>query len=194
MAPLSAEHAWSELMEGNRRFVRNTPQSRNLAAERVAVARQQHPRAVVLTCADSRLVPEIIFDQKLGDLFVIRGAGNTADALALGSMEFAVEVLAVKLIVVLGHKRCGAVALAASGAKSGSANVKAITRRIRPAVEQANGDGDDRLRSAERLNVAMAARDVLERSPMLHERSRQGSVTVIEAYYDLDSGEVERLR
>ncbi len=189
----TADEAWAELMEGNRRFVENRPQARDLAAERAAVALEQHPKAVVLACADSRVAPEIAFDQKLGDLFTIRAAGNSADALVLGSIEYAAERLGVPLLVVLGHKRCGAIEAAASGEKFESANLKTVVRRVRPACEQASGFGEDRLRAAERANVALAAREVVDRSPLLHALVHQGKFGIAEAYYDLDTGAVERL-
>ena len=100
------ERVWADLIEGNRRFIENRPQPRDFTAERATVATRQTPKAVVLACADSRVAPEIVFDQTLGDLFVVRGAGNTADACDLCSIEFAVKELGVPLLVVIGHTHC----------------------------------------------------------------------------------------
>ncbi len=190
----NAEDIWSNLLDGNRRFRTGAPQPRDLVRERQAVASEQHPKAIVLACGDSRVVPEIIFDQKLGDLFVLRSAGNTADPLTLGSIEFAVQELGVGVFIVLGHTHCGGIAVASRGGKVDSANLKAVAKRLRAAIEQAAGDGEQRLRTAERLNVTNAARDALDRSPLLYDRARRQQLLVIEAYYDLESGEVTRLK
>jgi carbonic anhydrase len=191
--PPNAEQIWAELEEGNRRFVTNRPQPRDLVHERAAVSVRQYPKAIVLACADSRVAPEIIFDQKLGDLFVVRGAGNTADAMDLGSIEFAVEELRVSLLMVMGHTHCGGIAVASAGGKFESANLKAIVRKLRPACELAKGVGEQYLRNAERINIGLAARDALDRSPMLHNFVQRGRLTVVQAYYDLVSGQVTRL-
>ncbi len=192
-AAFSCEQRWADLMEGNRRFISNRPQQRDLAAERAASAARQSPKAVVLACADSRVAPEFIFDQKVGDLFVVRGAGNTADACDLGSIEFAVKELGVPLLVVVGHTHCAGIAAASRTAKFESANLKAMVRRLRPACELARGEGEEFLRNAERINVALSARSVLDCSLMLHECVSRGSLAVVQAYYDLATGEVTRL-
>jgi carbonic anhydrase len=189
----AADDIWADLLEGNRRFRTGAPQARDLVSERAAVAAEQHPKAVVLCCGDSRVAPEIIFDQKLGDLFVLRSAGNTADPLTLGSIEFAVQELETGVLVVLGHSHCGGIDVASRGGKFNSVNLKAVAKKLRAAVEQATGAGEERLRCAERLNVSNAARDALDRSLLLHEHTRQGKLAVIQAYYDLDNGEVTRL-
>jgi len=189
---LNTEEIWSELLEGNRRFCAGTPQARDLVREREAVATSQHPKAMVLACADSRVAPEIIFDQRLGDLFVVRVAGNVADKLAIGSLEYAAEHLSVPLLVVLGHQRCGGVKAAFSGGKTESPNLKAIIKAVRSSATNTN-DGEDALREAERQNARHVAENIIDRSELLRRLVEQQQIRVIPAWYSLDSGAVERI-
>jgi carbonic anhydrase len=188
-----AERIWTELMEGNARFVSGKLRARDVVAERTAIARKPQPKAVVLCCADPRVDPDIIFDTSLGGLFVLRVAGNTADKKNLGSLEFAITDMNVPLAIVLGHMYCGAVKLACSGEKVDSPYLKAVIERLRPAVEQAHGDGDERLRYVERENARRVAHEVIEHEAALHERIRSRRLKVIPAYYNVETGEVERL-
>jgi carbonic anhydrase len=195
-APLSdALPVWGELVEGNRRFVAGTPQARDLVRERQAAATARHPRAMVLACSDSRVAPDIIFDQRLGDLFVVRVAGNTADAVAIGSIEYAAEHLGASLLVVLGHQECAAVRIACSGEKLPSPHLKAVIKAVRysfPADQPAATSAEE-LRRAEKQNVRYVARTLPERSELLHRRVAEGHLCVVPAHYMLDSGVVERL-
>lgn len=191
--PATPERIWAELIAGNERFRTGKPQARDLVAERHLLVQSQHPKAIVLACSDSRVAPEIIFDQGLGDLFVVRAAGNTADALGIGSIEYAAAEVGANVLVVLGHMNCGAVKVACSTAKVTSANLKAVLRPIRAASEKPGLAGDDLLRATETDNARLSARDILDRSPLLHDLARQGKLTVIAAYYRLDTGEVQRL-
>ena len=156
-APSAAE-VWDSLMAGNRRFVAGKPQARDLASLRHKLASGQSPKAIILSCSDSRVGPELIFDQSLGDLFVVRTAGNVADAVALGSIEYAVDHLHSTVLVVLGHQKCGAVNAACSGEKMPSPNLDAIVEKIRPAVNQAKtyAKPDDLVESAIKENVHRA--------------------------------------
>jgi carbonic anhydrase len=137
----------------------------------------------------------LVFDQNLGDLFVVRAAGNIADAIELGSIEYAVEHLGSTLLVVLGHQKCGAVTAACSEEKMPTANLQAIVDQIEPAVAQARNyaKGDALLDAAIRENVHQSARDVLANSEVLRHAHEAGKLFVIEAYYQLDTGEVLRL-
>jgi carbonic anhydrase len=198
LLPSDAVRIWAGLMEGNRRFIAGAPQARDLVRERQSLALAQHPKAVVLACSDSRVAPEIIFDQPLGEMFVIRVAGNTVDALALGSLEYAAEQLNTPLLIVLGHLGCGAVKAACSDEKAASPNLKVLVRTVRKSfAAPVGGDGDmpheERLRRAEKENARFVSRELLDRSALLHRRVQQGELAVIAAYYRLDSGEVERL-
>lgn len=149
---------------------------------------------VVLACSDSRVAPEMIFDQPLGKLFVVRTAGNVADKVAIGSMEYAVEQFDTPLLVVVGHQRCGGVKAACSGEKVSSPNLKALVKAMRSAWTAGSGfPSEDSLREAEQQNARSAARALFERSEVLHSRVQKKELTIVSAYYRLDSGTVERL-
>jgi carbonic anhydrase len=190
-----AEKVWSELMEGNRRFAMDQVLHREVSHRRQELAQGQHPRVVVLGCADSRVSPEIVFDQSLGDLFVVRTAGNVADPVALGSIEYAVEHLHAPLLIILGHEKCGAVAAAGSGAKMASANLTAIVQKITPALTPMKGllSENEMAIMGIRANVRKSAKDVLDQSPILRKEVESGKLTLIKAVYQLESGEVMRL-
>jgi carbonic anhydrase len=186
---------WADLMEGNQRFVSGHTRNRDVVQLRHTLAQSQHPRVIVLACSDSRVTPELLFDQSLGDLFVVRTAGNIADAIALGSMEYAFEHLGSALLVVMGHEKCGAVTAACSGERMPTANLQAIVDKIWPAVAQAKtyAKPDGLLDSAIRENVHQSAKDVLAHSEVLRHAHEEGKLSVIEAIYKLDNGEVVRL-
>jgi carbonic anhydrase len=191
----SADEVWNSLMAGNRRFVAGQPEARDFARLRHELASGQSPKAIILACSDSRVGPELIFDQSLGDVFVVRTAGNVADAVALGSIEYAVAHLHSPLLVVLGHQKCGAVQAACSGEKMPSPNLDAIVEKIRPAVNQAKsyGKSDDLIESAIKENVHQSASDLLTNSEIIRSAVKSGKLTLIEAEYELDAGRVVRL-
>lgn len=193
--PPGAAEIWNELMEGNKRFQAGKPATRELVERRAELADGQHPQVIVLACSDSRVCPSLIFDKNLGDLFVIRTAGNLADRIALGSIEYAAEYLQSSVLVVLGHENCGAVAAAASGGKLPSSKLKSIVARIRPALDSVKGqaEGDELLRLAEQSNVHRSAFDILCNSPLLQQKVTEGKLTVIKAVYQLTTGQVVRL-
>jgi len=195
MPPASPEKIWAELMEGNERFVAGKPARHDVVGLRGTLAKGQHPQVIVLGCSDSRVAPELLFDQTLGDLFVVRSAGNLADAVGLGSIEYAVEHLGSTVVVVLGHQKCGAVTAACSQQKMPTPNLQAIVDKINPAV-LAVGDsekGDARIEAAIRQNVHHGARELLVNSEILRHAADEGRLTVIEAEYSLDTGRVTRL-
>jgi carbonic anhydrase len=195
MLPAGAGKIWTDLVEGNKRFREGKPAARELVERRAELANAQHPQVIVLACSDSRVSPSLIFDKDLGDLFVIRTAGNVADAVALGSIEFAAEYLQSEVLVVLGHQGCGAVAAAASGANVPSSNLESIVAMVRPAIESVQGqaEGDDLLRLAEQANVRHSASDLLRNSPLLRRKVTDGKLTLIKALYQLTTGQVVRL-
>ncbi|MBK6942303.1 MAG: hypothetical protein IPH13_19170 [Planctomycetes bacterium] len=186
---------WSELLAGNQRFVAGTPATRELVASRTELAKGQHPTTIVLACADSRVAPELVFDQSLGDLFVVRTAGNIADEVALGSIEYAIEHLGARVLVVLGHEHCGAVKAAASGATMPTPNLQAIVDRIAPALDDVRpfAVADQLAELGVAANVHRSAGDLIVNSPIVHEAIEHGSITLIRAVYRLESGEVVRL-
>ena len=194
-APQSADQIWNSLEEGNKRFVDGKGAARNIVSQRHSLEKSQHPLVAVLSCSDSRVPPEIIFDQGLGDLFVVRVAGNSADPIGMGSLEYAVEHLGTVVIVVLGHQSCGAVTAACSGEKM-PANLDAVVEPIAPSCRVAKGrhSSDDLIVFAIKDHVHAAAEELLSRSEVLKNAHDGGKLTIIEAYYSLDSGAVTRLR
>jgi carbonic anhydrase len=191
----SPDAIWANLMAGNQRFVAGKTRPVTVVSLRHTLASGQQPHTIVLSCSDSRVSPELIFDQSLGDLFVVRAAGNVAGPVGLGSIEYAVDHLHSTLLVVLGHQKCGAVEAACSGDKMPSSNLDAIVDKINPAVTQAKtyAKPDDLLESAIKENVHQSAKDVLANSEILRDAVKAGKLTVIEAEYQLDSGAVVRL-
>ena len=185
---VSPDAAVTKLTEGNNRFANsNMSAAKPIAERRAATAQAQHPFAIIVGCADSRTSPEIIFDQTIGDLFVVRTAGNLVDDYALGSIEYAVEHLGSRLIVVLGHARCGAVKAALENATA-PGHVNAIVRNIQPAVQAAKSKPGDTLANAVHENTRQVA-DKIRKNAQLGELAPQ--VKVVTAYYDLDTGKVE---
>jgi carbonic anhydrase len=194
-AQSSAQEIWTELMQGNERFVSGKSKHWDLVTLRDSLATSQHPKAIVLACSDSRVAPELIFDQNLGDLFVVRSAGNIADAIGVGSIEYAAEHLGSTVLIVMGHTKCGAVTAACSGEKMPTANLQAIVDKIDPAVQKskASAGGDALVEAAIKENVHQSAKDLLASSPVLRHFVDEGKLTVFEAEYQLDSGKVVQL-
>ena len=187
--------ALARLKAGNGRFVGNKLQHpHQTAARRTELAMGQHPFAIILGCADSRTSPEVVFDQGLGDVFVVRVAGNVLNDEALGSIEYAVEHLGAHLIVVLGHERCGAVkaakeAIAAKAKAPG--HIQSLVEAIRPAVKATAGADAETTAKTHVLNVVHSLQ---HSTPILHEMVESGAVAVVGAHYDLDIGAVEFLK
>jgi carbonic anhydrase len=182
------DEAFSRLKTGNQRFANSKVSAgKPVAARRAETAQGQHPFAIVVACADSRTAPEIVFDQDIGDLFVIRTAGNLVDDYALGSIEYAVEHLGTRLIVVLGHERCGAVTAALDGG-SAPGHINSLVRAIQPAVAASKGKEGDALTNAIHENDAEVATKIRKQAE-LGELASQ--VRVVEGYYNLDTGKVE---
>jgi carbonic anhydrase len=191
----AAEEVWEKLLEGNRRFADGKPLVRDLVGRRRAVLAGQHPQIVVLGCSDSRVSPSLVFDQGLGDVFEVRTAGNVADALALGSIEYALVHLPIRIVVILGHEKCGAVAAAASGEKMPTTNLQAVVDKIAPAIAKVKGDPKTQefLRRAEEANVLQCAVDFLANSPIVLRETAASNVEIIKAVYSLTTGQVRRL-
>lgn len=150
-------------------------------------------------CADSRTSPELVFDQGIGDLFVVRLAGNIVDTSALGSIEYAVAKLGARLIVVLGHEKCGAVeaalhAVKSPGASKGSKNIDAIVKAIKPAASSVIGKPGDETDNAVRANVQRIVTRLKTASPLLSPLFKSGELSVVGARYDLDEGKVEQVQ
>jgi carbonic anhydrase len=193
-AVTSADEAIQRLKEGNLRYVGNkTVDPNQTEARRVELAGGQHPFATILGCVDSRVPPELVFDRGLGDLFVIRTAGQVVDKAVLGSIEFGAAELGIPLIVVLGHEKCGAVkatieTLAANGEAEGS--IAYLVEGITPAVEKAKGQAGDELDNVVRANVGLVV-EALNKSTILSEAVSAGKLKIVGGRYDLDTGAVE---
>src|SRR5579885_136434 len=164
---LSGDQALQKLVQGNKQYKRVAFLHPNQSlARRKAVAKGQSPFAIILSCSDSRVPPEIIFDQGLGDLFVVRVAGNVLNDNALGSIEYAAEHFNVPLVMVLGHQRCGAVDAAVKGGEA-PGHIGSLVEAIRPAVEKTKGKSGDPVGNAVRANVEMVVDQLKDSKPIL---------------------------
>jgi carbonic anhydrase len=201
---ISPRNALERLREGNRRFVSGIRSQDTLASStrRSALAAGQEPFAVILGCSDSRVPAEIVFDQGLGHLFVIRVAGNIAAPSQVGSVELAVESLGTRLVVVLGHSQCGAVLATLKELRqptgSPSSNLRSITDRIQPSVQEllaAEGRHDENalVDRAVLANVRLTARQLRETSGVLERLAQSGELLVVGAHYSTETGIVEFL-
>lgn len=181
------------IMEGNRRFVAGKASHPNQSPKRRAeVLAGQYPLAAVLACADSRMPPEVIFDQGIGDLFVIRNAGNIVDDVVLGSIEFAVEYLNVPLVMVLGHTDCGAVSAAVQGGIA-PGHIGSIVDIIQPAVDSVRHKAGDVVLKATLANVQRMVDRISTASPLNSKALSEKRLVVAGALYHLDTGEVKLL-
>ncbi len=190
---VSGSEAQKKLIEGNKRYVDAMLTHPGQTTERRSeVAEGQHPFAVIVSCSDSRVPPEIIFDQGLGDLFVIRLAGNVVNYEALASIEYAVEHLGVKYIMVLGHERCGAVSAALQGGEF-HGHIGSLVDAIQPALDIAKDQTGDPVDNAVRANINLVVKQLQTSAPILAELAGKGELTITGARYDLDDGLVEIL-
>ena len=203
---MTADAALQGLMAGNKRYVADQPTNslRSNAASRKAVANSQKPYAVILTCSDSRMPPELIFDQGLGEIFVIRTAGNVTDPVVVGSIEYAAEHLGTPLIMVLGHERCGAVGatVASHGKTSGSKNLDAITKVVAASTPAATKDckicedddncattkTDEFIECVVDANAKRIAANLTRQSLVLSHLEHEKKIKIVAAKYDLDTG------
>lgn len=198
---VSPDEAWRMLSAGNERFARNLVLRPHADAEhRRELANGQAPWAAVVTCSDSRLAPEILFDQGLGDLFVVRDAGNSAKhATEVGSLEYAVEHLGTRLIVILGHSKCGAVTAAVKGVpKDDHSSIDELAAELKPAADEARDkvgglSGAPLVEAAIERNVLMQMKQLLQASPVIAEMVEEGKVKVVGGIYDLENSRVNWL-
>ena len=192
---ITSELALQHLMEGNLRYAEgNASQPHQSLERRAELISGQQPFAVILGCSDSRIPPELIFDQGLGDVFVIRTAGEVVDNASLASIEYAVDHLGVPLVMVLGHDSCGAVTAAVQGGEA-EGHLGSLMDFIRPAVEQAReaGEGSDLLNGSIDNNVFNIVEALKSSQPVLSEKVDAGELMILGARYRLDSGLVEIL-
>lgn len=195
-ANLTPIQAFQFLKEGNERFINNLKLNRNLLNQVNDTRDGQWPFAVVLSCIDSRTSAELIFDQGLGDVFSVRIAGNVVNADILGSMEYACKVAGSKLIMVVGHSKCGAVVSACKHVKLG--NITELLSKIRPAVEEVAEkrkpnapDESEHVEAVAHQNIQNSLEQILERSSILKEMYQNKEIGLVGAYYDVETGVVE---
>lgn len=192
---LPAHLALSRLLSGNERFVSGKLRKKDYQRERPTLAQGQQPYAIILACADSRVAPEVVFDESLGRLFTVRVAGNVADPAVLGSIEYAVEHLHVKLLMVMGHDSCGAVK-ATMGGGDLPPNIKSLVTRIKPAVDKVWTQGIEeksRLDAAIRENVHYQIQSSLYESAIISEAVHKKELLIVGGVYHLNTGKVEIL-
>lgn len=190
----TADEALKELKQGNERFVKGKAARHNQTLKRVKeVVAGQKPEAVILGCADSRVPPEVIFDEGIGDLFVVRVAGNISEPATTGSIEYAAEHLGVPLVVVLGHKKCGAVKATAEAHGPAEGNIGEIVKELQPALAaaKANPGKHGLVDDAVYANADLVAKQLLTESPVLTHLVQAGKVKIVSAVYDLETGKVE---
>jgi len=195
-AAITPSMALELLKEGNKRFVNNLKVNRNLLQQANETSDGQHPFAVILSCIDSRTSAELIFDQGLGDVFSVRIAGNIINEDILGSMEFACKVAGSKIIVVLGHTKCGAIKGACDHVEMG--NLTALLTKIRPAVDEETTTTANRssgnpefVEKVASINVRRTVKAIMERSPILKEMIESGSIGIVGGGHDITNGVVE---
>lgn len=196
-ATMTPDKALQYLKEGNQRFQNNLKANRNLLEQVNDTSEGQFPFATILSCIDSRVSAELVFDQGLGDIFSVRIAGNFINEDILGSMEFACKLAGTKLLVVLGHTSCGAIKGACDHARMG--NLTALINKIEPAVDAVKEPMDNSLRNSSNLefvnevaakNVHMAIENVRKDSPILAEMEKNKEIFIVGAMYDISTGEV----
>ncbi|MFZ6016958.1 MAG: carbonic anhydrase [Nitrospirota bacterium] len=189
------EESLNKLMDGNKRFVSGNLAQKDLSdAKRKELAKGQKPFAIVVTCSDSRVAPELLFDQGLGEIFVIRVAGNSVDPIAIGSIEYAAEHLHAPLLIVLGHEKCGAVAATLEAKGKPEGNIGAIIKKIMPAVNVAKKKGgtkDEILETAIKENVKNTVREIVKNSKIINHLVHNGELKVVAGEYSLTTGNVE---
>jgi carbonic anhydrase len=192
---ITPEIAFTLLKEGNTRFTNNLKANRNLLQQANETSDGQHPFAIVLSCIDSRTSAEIIFDQGLGDIFSVRIAGNIINEDILGSMEFACKVAGAKIIVVLGHSKCGAIKGACDHVEMG--NLTTLLSKILPAIddedtvsENRNSSNESFVEKVTAINVKKTMNGIVERSPILKEMLEKNEIKIVGGMHDLMSGKV----
>lgn len=187
---ITPDSVLAELKTGNKHHARHQYQHPHETIKRQReLIGEQHPHAQILSCADSRVPPEIIFDQGLGDLFVVRVAGNVVTDTELGSLEYGAEHLHVPLLVVLGHQSCGAVTAAVKGGEA-AGHIAALISLIKPAVDKSRGMPGDPVANAVRTNVEMVVQQLRASTPILSELVAHGKLKIVGGVYSLETGEV----
>lgn len=185
----TSDDALNELKNGNKRFTDGKLENTDYKEQVESTKDDQHPHSVILSCLDSRIPPEVIFDQGIGNIFVARVAGNIEDPNILGSLEFATKLKGSKLIVVLGHNKCGAVSGAVDNAELG--NLTQLVNQIKPSISGDKSNRDKLIDETSRNNVKHTIENILKDSDVISGLVKEGKVKIVGAYYDLSTGKVE---
>ena len=198
-AGVGADEALQKLLDGNKRYVESKMTASSDSAAREKLAQGQQPYAIILSCSDSRVPPEIIFDKGLGEIFVVRVAGNVADPIVLGSIEYVAEHLGSPLIMVLGHERCGAVTATVNAKGKPEGNVGAIVKAIQPSAQKAKKiakgkPAQEVVECAVEVNAKAVAADLTKSSKVLAHLAHEKKIKIVSATYDLDDGKVTLLK
>jgi carbonic anhydrase len=191
------EQLWQQLTAGNHSFVDGTLTYRNLAKKRAESADHQSPPVSILSCADSRVPPELVFDRSINDLFVVRVAGTVADPFDIASLEYAVAHGWTKLIVVMGHSQCGAVNAALKTSDPSTPSLLALVQRIRESfdgIPRTDSPSAAEMRRAIEANTRFTAKYLVDHSSVLRDAVAKNQIEIVPAYYDLATGKVERLK
>ncbi|PHS10563.1 MAG: carbonic anhydrase [Kordia sp.] len=187
---LSPKDAFNMLVDGNKRFTQNLKADRNLLSQVSETSKGQYPFAVVLSCIDSRVPVELVFDQGIGDVFSTRVAGNIINVDVLGSMEYSCKVAGSKLVVVMGHSKCGAVTAACKHVELG--NITALLDKIQPAVKAIDEEmSDAKVEKVAAMNVKLSIERIRKESSILAEMEKEGKIEIVGAMYDVSTGEVK---
>ncbi len=191
-ASLNPTTALDKLIEGNKRFVENSKVDKDFDEQIQITSNGQYPFAVVLSCIDSRVPAEIVFDQGIGDIFSVRVAGNVINEDVLGSMEYSCKVAGSKVLMVMGHTKCGAVNAACNGVELG--NITPLLDKIKPAVEAIKSEKseltDAEIEEVGALNVKLAIERIKAESPILSEMEKNGEIKIVASVYDVHTGQV----
>lgn len=198
---ITADEALRKLMDGNKEYVEQKMTNQNMSCKSVreSLAKSQKPYAIILSCSDSRVPPEVVFDKGLGEIFVVRVAGNVPDPIVLGSIEYAAEHLGTPLVMVLGHERCGAVTATVDAKGKPEGNIGAIVKAISPAVAKAKREykGKEKAQLVETAiddNIKLVEVNLTKKSPVLKHLVKEGKLKIVAAKYDLDDGKVTLLK
>lgn len=192
---LTPNDARKILVEGNKRFVQNLKAQRNLQEQVAETSKGQYPFAVILSCIDSRVPAELVFDQGIGDIFSVRVAGNIVNEDILGSIEYACKVAGSKIVVVMGHTKCGAVTAACQSVELG--NITTLLNKIKPAVDTIKADEEemsaDSIEEVAVQNVKLSIERIRKESSILLEMEKEGNIEIVGASYDVANGRVKFL-
>ncbi|HOJ37789.1 MAG TPA: carbonic anhydrase [Ignavibacteriales bacterium] len=192
-AQITPEQALQKLIEGNKRYTSQNFKQKNYPKERQEQSQAQKPYAIILSCSDSRVPPEIIFDESHGQLFIIRNAGNVADEVVLGTIEYGVEHLNSPLLVIMGHSKCGAVTATVKGGELPH-NIEAIANYIKPAVAAAKPNSKNEqelINNTIEENITYQIKEIITKSSIVKEFLEQKKIKIVGAHYNIDTGVVE---